>query len=119
MWQTICISLPSLTREQQHIFDQQLRLAMRDYDAEVDTIDIGLFFLRYMRPDEVALILEERRALVRRNLIRVREDRRTRSAEAYTEMVQQIIREHIRLILCAELEWIDNTLKRLHTLHSA
>ncbi|GHO55885.1 hypothetical protein [Ktedonobacter robiniae] len=119
MWHTICISLPSLTREQQHTFDRQLRLALRDYDTEVDTIDIGLFFLRYMRPDETALILEERRALVQRNLIRVHDESRARTEEEYTDIVQQIIREHIRVMLRAELEWIESTLKRLRALHSA
>ncbi|GHO49291.1 hypothetical protein [Ktedonospora formicarum] len=119
MWQTICISLPSLTREQQCVLDQQLRLAMHNYDLETDTIDVGLFFLRYMRPDEAVLILEERRALVQRNLERVLDEYGIRKEDAYAGAVRQIIREHIRLILQAELEWIASTMRHLHELSAA
>ncbi len=112
MWQTICLCLPAImTSEQQRVFaffNDKVHVSVR----ELEEMDVGLFFLHSLSPEEALTVLEERRDLV----IRSQELMQHRPVkETDVDILHAAIDDHIQTLLAAERGWLERTIAQLQT----
>jgi hypothetical protein len=115
MWQIICLCLPAMTRsEQQRIF-ALFSEVLRACGRKPGEIDIGLFFLHSLSPEETLTVLEERLALVARSqeLMEL-----PREKEAVQDHKQRMINDHIQTLLAAERDWLKRTITQLQIMNT-
>jgi len=95
--------------EQQRIF-ALFSEALRACGRKPGEIDIGLFFLHALSPEEMLTVLEERLNLVTRSqeLMEVPLER-----EEEMDLKQRIINDHIQTLLAAERGWLKRTIAQL------
>lgn len=114
MWQIICLCLPAMTKsEQQRIF-ALLSEVLHACGRKPGEIDIGLFFLYALSPEEMLTVLEERLSLVIRSqeLMEMPQER-----EEAMDLKRRIINDHIQTILAAEQGWLKRTIAQLQILN--
>ncbi|MBO0779525.1 MAG: hypothetical protein J2P37_11925 [Ktedonobacteraceae bacterium] len=108
MWQIICLCLPAVTRSEQQRFFTLFSDAMRAYGREPGALDISLFFLQSLSPEEALTVLEERLDLVVRSQGLIE-----RHPESETDIMQAAIDDHMHTLLAAEREWLARTIEQL------
>src|SRR5260221_9085497 len=107
MWHIICLCLPAVTRSEQQRFVALFGDIVRAYGRAPGEMDLGLFFLYVLSPQEALTVLEERLDLVirSRELLAQQEER-----EAAPDDVQALITDHMRTLLAAEHEWLQRAI---------
>src|SRR5258707_3957200 len=113
MWQIICLCLPAVTRSEQQRFFTLFKEVLRVYGREPGEMDISLFFLYALSPEEVLTVLEERLDLVVRSqeLLAQQGER-----EPAPDDMQALITDHVRTLLAAEYEWLRRSFAELQHL---
>jgi hypothetical protein len=109
MWQIICLCLPAVTRSEQQRFFTLFRDALNFYGREPGEMDLGLFFLHSLSPEEALTVLEERLELV----VRSQELIDQPSPDAEADLKQLLINDHMQTLLAAEHEWLKRTIAQL------
>ncbi len=110
MWHIICLCLPAVTRSEQQRFFTLFKDVVRAYGREPGEMDIGLFFLYALSPEEALTVLEERLDLVVRSqelLIQWGE------REPVPDDMQVLVTDHMRTLLAAEHEWLRRAIAQL------
>lgn len=111
MWQIICLCLPAMTKSEQQRFFTLFSEVLRAYGREPGEVDIGLFFLHSLSPEESLTVLEQRLDLV----IRSQELMGQQPEEGPVEdIISAVIDDHIRTLLAAEHEWLKRSIRQLH-----
>jgi hypothetical protein len=103
MWHIICLCLPAVTRSEQQRFFTLFKEVLHAYGREPGEMDISLFFLYVLSPEEALTVLEERLDLVVRSqeLLAQQGER-----EPAPDDMQALITDHMRTLLAAEYEWL-------------
>lgn len=110
MWQIICLCLPAVTRSERQRFFALFSDVLRACGREPTEMDLSLFFLHTLSPQEALTVLEERLYLV----VRSQELMGQQSeAESIQDMRQWMIDDHLRALLAAEREWLTRTIAQL------
>ena len=110
MWHIICLCLPAVTRSEQQRFFTLFKDVVRAYGREPGEMDIGLFFLYTLSPEEALTVLEERLDLVVRSqelLVQQGE------CEPVPDAMQALVTDHMRTLLAAEHEWLRSAIAQL------
>jgi hypothetical protein len=113
MWQIICLCLPAATRCEQQRFFALFGDVIRTYGREPGHTDLSLSFLYTLSPLEALTVLEERLDLVQRS------QELLASAPQAGDDIQELITDHLRTLLEAELTWIERAIARLRSQGSA
>lgn len=107
MWQIICLCLPAVTRSEQQRFFTLFKEVLRAYGREPGEMDISLFFLHALSPEEALTVLEERLDLVVRSQELLAKPRERESA---ADDIQALVADHMRTLLAAEHEWLQRAI---------
>jgi len=107
MWQIICLCLPTVTMSERQHFFALFSNILRANGREPGAMDLGLFFLHMLSPEEALTVLEERLDLVVRS-----QDLLERPLEkvATQDVIQTAIDDHMRTLLEAERSWLKRTI---------
>ncbi len=114
MWQIICLCPPAVTRSEQQRFFTLFRDALHASGKESGGLDLSLFFLHTLSPQESLTVLEERLDLVVRSQ-ELMESQLVSQQPRETSAIQTLIDDHIRTLLAAEQSWLQRTLAQLRT----
>jgi hypothetical protein len=114
MWQIICFCLPAVTKSEQQRFFALFKEVLHDHGREAGKLDLSLFFLHALSPEECLTVLEERLDLVVRSQ-ELLEIQRAEECVA-TDVMQGVINDHMRTLLAAEQAWLNRTLARLRNM---
>jgi hypothetical protein len=109
MWQMICLCLPAVTGSER----QRFFALFSDVGREPADIDLSLFFLHTLSPQEALTVLEERLHLVVRSQELMGQQPALASAR---DIRQWMIDDHLRTLLAAEHEWLMRTIAQLQSL---
>ncbi len=90
-----------------------LNQVLRSYEPAQSAVDVGLFFMRYLAPDQAAALLRQRRAVVAGCRMAVVEQC---ASEATRDAAHAIVNDHTLTLLDAELGWLDRAVARLEAL---
>lgn len=98
----------TLTDQGRKRFSEILRNVVRTFDLMHTGVEVGMVFLPYLPRDDALRLLEERRQAIiaRRGLVGY-------EAQAAEPLHEQLAREHLVIILEAELAWTEQALLRL------
>ncbi len=110
MWHIICLCLPAVTRSEQQRFFTLFKEVLHAYGREPGEMDISLFFLYALSPEEALTVLEERLDLVVRSqdlLAGLNE------CEQASDDMQALIIDHMHTLLAAEYEWLQRAIAQL------
>ena len=107
MWQIICLCLPAVTHSEQQRFFTLFKEVLRAYGREPGEMDISLFFLYALSPEEGLTVLEERLDLVVRSQELLA---KPREREAAPDDIQALVADHMRTLLAAEHEWLQRAI---------
>ncbi len=110
MWQIICLCLPAVTMSERQRFFALFSNVLRANGREPGTMDLGLFFLHMLSPEEALTVLEERLDLVVRSQNLMEQPVELASAQ---DVIQAAINDHIQTLLEAEHAWLKRTIARL------
>src|SRR5579883_583793 len=102
MWQIICLCLPAVTMSERQRFFALFSNVLRANGREPGTMDLGLFFLHMLSPEEALTVLEERLDLVVRSQNLMEQPVELASAQ---DVIQAAINDHIQTLLEAEHAW--------------
>ena len=110
MWHIICLCLPAVTCSEQQRFFTLFKDVLRAYGREPGEMDLSLFFLYTLSPEESLPVLEERLDLVVRSqeLLAGLNER-----EQASDDKQALITDHMRTLLAAEYEWLQRAIAQL------
>ena len=100
----------ALTDQGRQRFHHLLREVVRTYEVAHSGVEVGMFFLPYLEPQDAIHLLQERReaVLTHRALIE-------REAGGRAHLHQQLAQEHLLCLIDAELVWIARALQRLES----
>jgi hypothetical protein len=112
MWQIICLCLPAVTMREQQRFFTLFHSVLRSVGREPGEMDLGLFFLHTLSPEEALTVLEQRLDLVIRSQDMLGQQP---ASELAQDIVQLAIDDHMRTLLAAEHLWLERTIERLQT----
>jgi DNA-binding PadR family transcriptional regulator len=103
----------ALTDQGRQRFHHLLREVVRTYEVAHSGVEVGMFFLPYLEPQDAIHLLQERReaVLAHRALIE-------REAGNRAHLHQQLAQEHLLCLMDAELGWIQRALQRLEGQHA-
>ena len=98
----------TLTDQGRQRFHHLLREVVRTYEVAHSGVEVGMFFLPYLEPQDAIHLLQERReaVLAHRGLIE-------REAGGHAHLHQQLAQEHLLCLIDAELVWTERALQRL------
>jgi hypothetical protein len=113
MWQIICLCLPAVRESERQRFFALFNDALYAYGCEPGEMDLSLFFLHALSPQEALTVLEERLYLVVRSQELMKQQP---AAESMLDIRQWIIDDHLRTLLVAEHEWLERTIAQLRSL---
>lgn len=88
-------------------FQRLLRDVLRQYAPGLSDLDAGLFFLHQLPPSEAALLLQERREVIRRNRAVLEEEVRQQHAD---DPAHQLVNDRLAVLIDAELGWLERTI---------
>ena len=110
MWQIICLCLPAVTMSERQRFFALFSNVLRASGREPGEMDLSLFFLYTLSPEESLTVLEQRLDLVIRS-----QDLLEQSAvqDLAHDVIQTAIDDHMRTLLAAEHAWLKRTIRRL------
>ena len=103
MWHIICLCLPAVVPSEQQRFFTLFKEVLRAYGREPGEMDLSLFFLYALTPEEVLTVLEERLDLVVRSQELLAEPGKR---ELAPDDMQALVTDHMRTLLAAEHEWL-------------
>ncbi|GHO93976.1 hypothetical protein KSF_040240 [Reticulibacter mediterranei] len=112
MWQIICLCLPAVTTSEQQRFFALFHSVLRSAGREPGEMDLGLFFLHALSPEEALTVLEQRLDLVIRSQDMLEQ---LPAGEPEQDIIQLAIDDHMRTLLAAERSWLKRTIARLQT----
>lgn len=99
----------TLTDQGRERFVTLLRDVVRIYELAHTGVEVGMFFLPYLRSDEAIHLLEERRqAIIARQALV------TKDANMNAHLHEQLAQDHLLSLMEAELLWVNRALHRLH-----
>ena len=107
MWHIICLCLPAVTRSEQQRFFTLFKEVLRAYGREPGKMDLSLFFLYALSPEEALTVLEERLDLVVSSQELLAEPRARASAP---DDMQTLVTDHMRALLAAEYAWLRHVI---------
>lgn len=107
MWHIICLCLPAVTRSEQQRFFTLFKDVLCAYGREPGEMDLSLFFLHALSPEEALTVLEERLDLVVRSQELLAGPRERESAP---DGMQGLITDHMRILLAAEHAWLQRAI---------
>jgi hypothetical protein len=110
MWQIICLCLPAVTMSERQRFFALFSNMLRANGREPGTMDLGLFFLHILSPEEALTVLEERLDLVVRSQALLGQPPEQGPVQ---DVIQTAIDDHMRTLLDAERTWLKRTIIRL------
>ena len=110
MWQIICLCLPAVTMSEQQRFFSLFSNALRSFGREPGEMDLGLFFLHTLSPEESLTVLEQRLDLVIRSQDLLEQPSEKEPAQ---DVIQTAIDDHMRTLLAAEHSWLKRTIAQL------
>jgi hypothetical protein len=113
MWQIICLCLPAVTGSERQRFFALFSDVLHACGREPTDIDLSLFFLHTLSPQESLTVLEERLQLVVRSQELLGQQPALESAR---DIRQWMIDDHVRTLLAAEHEWLMRTIAQLQSL---
>lgn len=107
MWQIICLCLPAVTRSERERFFVLFKDVLKAAGRTPGEMDLSLFFLYGLSPDEALTVLEERLHLVTRSQALL-----TGQAEyaLTSDDLQPLVIDHMRILLAAEHEWVQRAI---------
>jgi hypothetical protein len=115
MWQIICLCLPAITMSERQRLFALFHNVLRSAGREPGEMDLGLFFLHTLSPEEALTVLEQRLDLV----IRSQDMLKLSSASEPTQdIIQLVIDDHMRTLLAAEYSWLKRTIAQLQSSHT-
>jgi hypothetical protein len=110
MWHIICICLPAVTRSEQQRFFTLFKDVLRAYGREPGEMDLSLFFLYALSPEEALTVLQERLDLVVRSQALLTEQG---EAALAPDDMQALIADHMRALLATEYEWLRHAIAQV------
>jgi hypothetical protein len=113
MWHIICLCLPGITRSEQQRFFALFGDVVRASGREPSEMDLSLFFLCALAPEEALTGLEERMDLVERSQELLAEPLERILA---SDDVQALITDHLRMLLAAEHTWLCHAIAQVQHL---
>jgi hypothetical protein len=110
MWHIICLCLPAVTRSEQQRFFTLFGNVVRAYGREPGELDLSLFFLNVLSPQEALTVLQERLDLVVRSqeLLPKSPERASTAAD-----MQELVTDHMHTLLAAEQTWLEHAIAQL------
>lgn len=93
MWHIIYLCLPAVTRSEQQRFFTLFKEVLHAYGREPGEMDLSLFFLYVLSPEEALTVLEER--------------------EQASDDMQALITDHMRTRLPAQYAWLQRAIAQL------
>ncbi|HET8845490.1 MAG TPA: hypothetical protein VFN35_28740 [Ktedonobacteraceae bacterium] len=107
MWQIICLCLPAVTMSERQHFFALFGNVLCAFGKEPAEMDLSLFFLHTLSPEESLTVLEQRLDLVIRS-----QDLVEQSAiqDLAHNVIQTAIDDHMRTLLAAEHAWLKRTI---------
>jgi len=100
----------SLTERGRERFLALLREVLRSYETVHIGVDAAIIFLGSLPPAEAVALLAERREVVRERQARASEEL---AAAAAHGLLARIAADHMRILIDAELTWVDGALAEL------
>jgi hypothetical protein len=113
MWHIICLCLPAMTRSEQQRFFAMFGDVVRAYGREPSEMDLSLFFLYALLPEEALTGLEERLDLVERSQELLAEPLERIPT---SDDVQALVTDHLHTLLAAEHTWLCYAIAQLQHL---
>src|SRR5438876_673263 len=110
MWQIICLCLPAVTMSERQRFFALFSNVLRASGREAGEMDLSLFFLHTLSPEESLTVLEQRLDLVIRSQDLLD---RPSAQESEHDVIQTAIDDHMRTLLAAEHTWLKRTIAQL------
>jgi len=111
MWQIICLCLPAVTLSERQRFFALFKDVLKSFGREPGEIDLSLFFLYGLSPEESLTVLDERRRLVDRSQALLAQP----GTQALPpDDMQLLIADHMRTLLDAEHEWLQRAIAQFH-----
>jgi len=111
MWQIICLCLPAVTLSERQRFFALFKDVLKSFGREPGEIDLSLFFLYGLSPEESLTVLDERRRLVERSQALLAQP----GTQALPpDDMQLLIADHMRTLLDAEHEWLQRAIAQFH-----
>lgn len=101
----------SVTEQGRARFAALLRQVLTAYPSPMGGLDVGLFFLDVLPPGEAVGLLEQRQAAVR--ALRENLTRQLAGPADQPGAAHDLVGDHARTLLDAELAWLERTLTRL------
>lgn len=116
MWQTICFCLPAVPASERQRFSALFEEVCRGHKMRASELDLSLFFLHALSPEERLTVLEERLDLV----IRSQEILATQRLDepSTVDNAQILIEDHMCALLAAEQAWLERTLTQSRLSHA-
>jgi hypothetical protein len=111
MWQIICLCLPAVTLSERQRFFALFKDVLKSFGREPSEMDLSLFFLYGLSPEESLTVLEERLHLVERSQALLAQ---SGAPEPLPDEMQLLIADHMRTLLAAEHEWLQHAIAQFH-----
>jgi hypothetical protein len=111
MWQIICLCLPAVTLSERQRFFALFKDVLKSFGREPGEMDLSLFFLYGLSPEESLTVLEERLRLVERSQALLAQPG---APELPPDGMQLLIVDHMRTLLAAEHEWLQHAIAQFH-----
>jgi hypothetical protein len=111
MWQVICLCLPAVTLSERQRFFALFKDVLKSFGREPGEIDLSLFFLYGLSPEESLTVLDERRRLVERSQALLAQPG---APELPPDDMQLLMADHMRTLLDAEHEWLQRAIAQFH-----
>ena len=111
MWQIICLCLPAVTLSERQRFFALFKDVLKSFGREPGEMDLSLFFLYGLSPEESLTVLEERLRLVERSQALLAQPG---APELPPDGMQLLIADHMRTLLAAEHEWLQHAIAQFH-----
>lgn len=96
MWQIICLCLPAVTLSERQRFFALFKDVLKSFGREPGEMDLSLFFLYGLSPEESLTVLEERLRLVERSQALLAQPG---APELPPDGMQLLIADHMRTLL--------------------
>ncbi len=107
MWQIICLCLPAVTLSERQRFFTLFKDVLKSFGREPGEMDLSLFFLYGLSPEESLTVLEERLRLVERSQVLLAQPG---APELLPDDMPGLIADHLRTLLAAEHEWLQRAI---------
>jgi hypothetical protein len=111
MWQIICLCLPAVTLSERQRFFAFFKDVQKSFGREPGEMDLSLFFLYGLSPEESLTVLEERLRLVERSQALLAQPG---APEFPPDDMQLLIADHMRMLLAAEREWLRHAIAQFN-----